>query len=66
MFVLLAGTRRWWYVPGNLYNIIIHPHIIVQLEAKNFLPKIKKDLVMACHIQIIQPLEKAKKQGECH
>ena len=35
-----------------------------ELEAKCFLRKIKKDLVMACHIRIIPPLEKAKKQGE--
>ena len=32
------------------------------LEAKYFLRKIKNDLVMARHIQIIPPLEKAKKQ----
>ena len=33
------------------------------LEAKNFLRKIKKDLVMA-GLSLIPPLEKAKKQGE--
>ena len=33
-------------------------------RGKNFLRKIKQDLVMACHIRIILPLEKAKKQGE--
>ena len=47
--------------------IIIHVYTRCKngiLEAKNVLPKIKKDLVMACHI--LQPLEKAKKQRECH
>ena len=59
---------QYIYRLHGTFSIQVYNHVqyLSLLEAKNVLPKIKKDLVMPVTFRIIQPLDKAKKQGECH